>query len=790
MKKILYPLMALAAVGMVSCQDDTYNVYPDDPDMLEGREHMPLILCDNNTGQGTDPSKCSYVDEAARNTIYWSWTAIDGCAGYQIRVCNAQSVLGHPENWLSDTYLTLDTIMKPEQQRLKMENLDYNQTYYISIRALSERARRPDGSIDMDSPYHSRWFGHGSTSQWADYYSLQTIDRYDVPDVVSFSEKTETSVRVTFDLNVATAGLGDATLWEEHFQMDNGQFIADEIHAMVSTSNPTAEFNDPKFTYNNSLKRYVYKLTPQDIANGYVNITDLTPNSAYVINLYNSQEKIYVDAVYNTISPRTAGQVGEPVRIEWSEANIAADTIQGARDYKCSRIDTIFVNYMKDPTLAEGTIFELDGGKAYYLYNNTDITKGFTLRTRQEDAEKGLRAKVYLSGIDMNGLNPRTSNWVFGKAKASGEADAPIFVDDVIFENIDFDVPLARNYQDQEAGIGGASGNYFGNMYSSGLAVTFNSFQVKNCTFQGCIRGFIRVQGSKRKTFNTILLENNVFWNCMSYNAKAQGYCWIASDGTPATGTSNVFKHCIVRNNTIVDCPNNSFFNDNNKNNPWPSSVNWNIEFDHNTIINFNTTTASAIFGMRYIPTGSQFKITNNLFIVAKEPTDERTDNFAIADFRQVNGVPTEIFFEVHDNYGMSWDPNRQGDDKVFTTMGLSSKSNTVGKFADYSFNGGPAGSAMHPDNDLVVRAGSYPLLPTELMPKVNPTPQSKDKEANRMKHRRNVLDLYYNTDSKVTEHEIYKKNIGDYRWKVAPRETWDKTSGMPAGFHALGMQK
>lgn len=793
MKKFLYGFLTLASIATVSCSDDTDNIGFVDEDAVEGREHMTLFLEDNNTGM-SDDAHSSHLDSEVANKIHLYWSKIDGCAGYHIRVCNAQSVLGHPENWLSDTYLHLDTVMGPDQLYLMLEHLEYSQVYYFSIRTLSEKARRADGTIDMDSPYHSKWFGHGSTSDWANYYGITTDDRYDVPDVVSFTNKTENSFRVTFDCNVATAGLGDASLWEEHFMMEDGKFVFDELHVAVSTSNPDATIEDPNFTYNPARKCYVHPLSKEELELGYVDVTGLSANSAYVVNLYNSQQAVYVDAVYNTVSPRTSGQVGEPILIEWLQSNVDSDTIPAAQEYQCSRIDTIISNYMTDINLAEGTVFELEGGKNYYLYTHVNLMKGLTLRTRKEDAAAGKRATVFMSGIDYSDAEkqkPNSCNWVFGKAKASGEADAPIFVDDVIFEDIDFRVPLANNYNDQEAGHGGATGNYFANMFSSGLAVTFNSLQIKNCTFQGFIRGFVRVQGSKRKTFNNILLENNVFWNCMNYSQKATGYCWFASDAKPSTGTSNVFAHCVVRNNTILDCPNNSFFNDNNKSLPWPSSVKWNIEFDHNTIINFNTVTAVAIFGMRFIPTGSQFKITNNLFVVAKDEDDERTTNFGIADFRQINGEPSEVFFEVHDNYGMSWDPSRQEDDKVFTAMGLSSSSNTVGKFKDYSFNGGEPGSAMHPDNDLVVRVGSYPLFPYELMSKVNPPQhQTSDKEDNRMKHRRSTLDLYYNTDSKVTEHEIYKNNIGDYRWKIAPRENWTTTSGMPAGFHALGTGK
>lgn len=788
MKKFLYSLLALTSIALVSCEDDTYNVKSDDPDMIEGKEHMALFLTDNNTGT-SDYLKSSHVDEEIANKIWLSWTQIDGCAGYHIRICNSQSVLGHPERWMEDTYLYLDTIVGPNVTELVREHLEYSQVYYFSIRTLSERARRADGSIDLDSPYHSKWFGHGSTSDWANYFGMTTNDRYDVPDVLSFSDKTETTMRVTFDSNVATAGAGDPTLWQEHFEMEDGKFVFDQIHVMVSTANPTATFEDPNFTYDPSIKRYVHVLTDAEKEQGYIDLTGLTKNSAYVINAYNSNQDVYVDAVYNTISPRTTGEPGEPILLEWKEEFIAADTIPEAREFKCVRIDTILDNFMRDTELAEGTIFELEGGKTYYLFNSLQISKGFTLRTKKEDADNGLRARIYMKGIDREETNSSAfgCNFVFGKRKESGEADAPIFVDDVILQDLDFDVPLARNYNDQEAGYGENTGNYIANMYSDGLAVTFNSFQIRNCTFQGFIRGFIRVQGSKRKTFEKLLIENCVLWNCGNYGNKGNGYPLIASDGKPVSGTSNVFKNCIIRNNTLLDSPSSAFVYE-KENRPWPSSVVWNVDFSNNTIINYNTITATSMFDMRYIPTGSKFKITNNLFMMAKDLDDERVMNFKGSQFNDVNSEPNEVFFEVHSNYSCNWDPNKQGDDQVFTASPFSATSNSVGKFKEHKFNGGPAGSAFHPDNDLVVRVGSYPLLPTELMSKVNPPHhQSKDQEANRMKHRREVLDLYYNNDAKVTGHEIYQKNIGDYRWKMAPREEWTKASGMPAAFHAIG---
>lgn len=163
MKKFLYSILALSTCALVGCTDETDNVHPVDPDYVPGRAAMTLFLTDNNTGM-SDDAHSSHVDTEVVNKIFLSWSRVDGCAGYHIRVCNAQSVLGHPENWLSDTYLTLDTIMQPDELSMWLEHLEYSQDYYFSIRTLSEKGRRADGSIDMESPYHSKWFGHGSTS--------------------------------------------------------------------------------------------------------------------------------------------------------------------------------------------------------------------------------------------------------------------------------------------------------------------------------------------------------------------------------------------------------------------------------------------------------------------------------------------------------------------------------------------------------------------------------------------------------------------------------------------------
>ena len=52
---------------------------PNDPDMIEGQEHMTLFLSDNNTGM-SDDAHSSHVDTEIVNKIFLSWSRVDGCA--------------------------------------------------------------------------------------------------------------------------------------------------------------------------------------------------------------------------------------------------------------------------------------------------------------------------------------------------------------------------------------------------------------------------------------------------------------------------------------------------------------------------------------------------------------------------------------------------------------------------------------------------------------------------------------------------------------------------------------
>lgn len=749
-KKFLYGLIALTSVSLCSCDDDDPVKGFDDSSI--DREFMTMFRVNTNTNRGDDDEYgCQRIagPKNTWNSIYLAWYGVTGAAGYQIQVGDATCF---DVRWNEPEHILMDTIVAPDVLNMTLDYLEYGYNYHFAIRTLSAKGQNPDGSFDLNSKYHSKWYGHGDQRHNADYLGIPTMAREDaytdgVPEIVQISDRTKSSFRVNFDLGMAAGG---AEEFPEFERDANGNFIAQILSVTPSTTNPNADIDD---------KWKWYRLTETDLANGYVDITNLSQNSSYVVDLINENIPHKVDRGYNLVAPRTIGEVGDPIFIECVYDN---DTIKWAHEYKCARIDTIITNFNKDANLAEGTIFELEGGKNYYIWTNTDVQKGFTLRTRESDVREGKRAVVFLKGIDPTEKDPLKvgANWNFGKAASAGESAAPIMMGDVIFENIDFASPNAKR-RDDAANVNG-SGNYFGNCNASSVAMTMNSLQLKNCSFQDIIRGFTRVQGSTRKTIDKILIENCVMWNCGYYDNNGGGYNYIHGNEA-ANVRSNPFRDVIFRGNTFVDSPKGALVHDKDKANDWPGSVKWSFTIENNTFLNFNTRkNSNQLIKLRYVPGATEFHIHNNLFIQAKDADDARQMHLALADIRTINSDPTsEITVDISGNYGCTWDPSQQKDDGTPTTAKFSANKNSFGTFT--SDNGFVPGVTA--GSELKILAGSTPLLPTELMRAPNPPYH----QGNPKMHQRDNLDgLFYNHTEKVTNHEIYKLGIGDTRWRDA----------------------
>lgn len=264
------------------------------------------------------------------------------------------------------------------------------------------------------------------------------------------------------------------------------------------------------------------------------------------------------------------------------------------------------------------------------------------------------------------------------------------------------------------------------------------------------IRGFVRVQGLNRKNFEKFIVEDCLFYNCGYYDNTGRGYAWIAGDGTPGTGKSNIYANMIFRKNTFYDSPRTCFFTDNGKDLPWPSNVQYNITLENNTFVNYSTrSTGRKIFDLRYLPGGSKITVKKNLFILTKKDGDARNLYMEGMDIRQINGSG-KITFDVQQNYSTN---TNLINGSIFSASAFSASKNSAGFWADSNILG---------KAELDVHLGTVGISPTDLMTDPNPPYVSPDPNMHEIS---NLNGLYYKNTDAVRNHEIYKLGIGDPRW-------------------------
>lgn len=672
--------MLLTAFTVFSCKDDDLS-FSESADRLIRPQFRTRYTV---SAGSSDPDICAL---RGRNTIFLAWSLVDGATGYEVKVSTQQKVANGESAWENPDNVLYTYTLDADKDTMILTNLAYNTNYRFAIRALSPRGEG----------HHSQWWGYGDGQHWADYLGISTDGRYSTPTIIAqisenvYDETTGlASFRVHLNRDVIDTD-PDYEEWKEHFtETTDGSgkkvWKCDYFRIAASESSPGAVVPE-KFQGTN------YQLTDADFERGYIDVTGLTQNSVYLIDVIDKDIAIAVDAVYNTRPVRTKGVLGDPILI--NEANgynevdtmIMNDVTYKFSDYenllgpnfKAIRLDAVLRSFMTDINLSENQEFYLEGGKVYFFTANTELYKGFTLKTNPEDIAAGkAKAKVFdLRNLPSSSGSPAL--FMLGRMPLDGEnANIPIDIDNIIFENIDFDYPGAHNSFE-----GNATGNYLFNQYSGGMGMSIENFEIRGCSFQRFVRGFGRTQCKFGEFIRHFIVEDCEFFNCGGYSGNGKGYGFFTADlNNPA---SNCFNDMVWRNNTFFDCPIGNFLTHGTGTGKWsdPSLV-FHITVENNTFVNWNTYSGFPMFSFRSLPAGSTITVRKNLFVQVKKEGDERTLNLQGADIRTLDGVCEGVtVFDIHDNWSTN-DNINEATGEVFTANAFSAKKNSFGAFLSW----------------------------------------------------------------------------------------------------------
>lgn len=725
----------------------------------------PAFRTNNNTGKGDNDAYNSVVTNI--NSVHLYWYTVDDAVAYEVKWALASYVSGGEQAWNETengvngkTLAGHTVITDPKQFDLLIENLNYQTDYRFAIRAL--HSYDPNSDSWKNDPKNSDWYGYGDGRQWADWFGLQTGVRYDVPYVIQVSDITKNSMTVRINRSIAGYSADEQDVFREHFHVNGNAVKIDYLTFTASQSTPNATVNPtyvhydiPESAWNNDIAEFT--------------IDGLSENSVYNIDVWDSSIPVKVDACYNSMMKMTKGTPGAPILI--NHVATLVDTVgKGTADethvdisqYNSMKLDNIVEHYMSDVTMAENQVFYLEGGKAYHFTSNPSIYKGITLRTNPADLAQGKRAKLYLSGMMKQGSTPLTCNFMLGRQPYAGEnSTITLDIDSVRFMDLDVDVPLAENYGHQMEGTGKAVGNYFMNMYSNGMGINVSLVEWNNCTFQGIIRGFFRIQGSNDFYIHNLKMIDCCHYNSGFYDTNGGGYCYIFADhnGKPK---SNILENVEISGNVFYDSPKGSLLTDQNRNLDWDSSVRWNIDIHNNTFVNFQTmSTKSAWMNTRYIPGGSKFKVYSNVWILTKDAKDaNRAMNALGWDARNIQGGDGsgKATFDIYNNWTTNDDYLTNG--QPFSGNAFNASNNSPGKWVK-AFGEEVDTYYPHGVAELPVKCDES-LKATDLM--VSPNPQNfvGDKAGHLDHHTSKGIDgLYYKQTDAVKNSAIYKSGAG-----------------------------
>lgn len=715
------------------------------PDEVPFPLENPVFLSGNTT---TNTDDVCTITGTNRNSVVLKWNAIDGAIGYEIAYGYRLNLAGGEASWNNPDNILGTYQVGSDVTTLTIPDLNYATTYSFAIRALSARGEQ----------YHSAWFGHGNMRQWYSYLAMQTYDRYAVPDVVWISDVTRTSMRVHLNRSIAD-GYTAAEMEEfrNHFNFTDGDKTlcrVDYLTVQAAVDNPDAVVPE---------KYFKYDLTQSDLERGYVDIEGLSENAVYTVCAWDATIPAAVDACYNTVSRRTKGDPGPPITI----AHVPNATMNyNGTDYDISQyqsmaLDDILNDYMSG-NLAENQTYYLEGGKAYHLCDMVSLYKGLTLQTNPDDLAAGKgRAKLYMGGLFMSGNSTTAPYFMLGRQPMDGEdATQQLEIGQIRFVDLDVDCPLAVNYGPYQSEGKSITGNYFLNMYSNGLGIDVNLLEWSNCTFQGLIRGFFRIQGSNDFNIRHIKMTGCDFYNCGYFSQNGADFGYFCGDHN-GKKKSNVFEDIEISNCVFYNSPKRNLITDNNRNIQWDESVRWNINVHHNTFVNFSTQANNPIINTRYIPGGSVLGFHDNVIILTKDAADvNRSMMSAGWDARNIQGGDGtgKCTFDIYNNWTTN-DAEYLTNGQPFAANAFDATSNAPGRFIRGGEGTYPAGTG-----ELTVHLEDG-LRATDLMMSPNPKYFIGEKPMGTDFHTDNgITGLYYRQTEKVLNSAIYKSGAGSQR--------------------------
>ncbi len=763
-KLLLYSFALLATFATFSCTDKDEASYEASSDRL-----MTPVFRTNRTISkgGSDPFLCQVV---GRNAMQLYWSQVKGAKGYQIKASYEQSIANSPENWDDQTLLALDTILLGEEQdQLFLEDLMFSKTYRFAIRALSDRGEE----------HNSNWFGTGNLHQWTDMVYYDMLDKYRVPSIIAQKANiTKESFDLVLDRSYDKSGERKYTADEleemsEFFNTTtdasgNKVWRADRLVIEPASSNPDAkvpaEYQYPGLKLENSM------FGADGIA--MINVAGLDSNSVY--NMYTYDELVFQEKAKKgldkqkclnyaqqnlDITVRTKGDPGEPIVIEPAPQDTMMYESDGSMlsinlPLKATSIQPLIEKFMDSNEYAENKVFYLRGGENYFVRGGLQVYKGFKLATHPDDIAAGKgRAKVFLyypQVLDISGgSSPSPAFFMLSRNPIGSENPMiTIDIDKFVLEDLDFTIPYVRNIGDGSKVV---TNSYFMNMYSKGMGSTVEEISLKNCSFQGIVGGFYRVQAN--------------------YGVRIKNFI-----NPEANVNINIWENFVMKNCTIYDNPLGYMFNHNKQQTiEWPADLHYNITLENNTFINLNTCNAgnSMIFNTRWIPGGSTFTVKRNLFVLTRDDNDtERTMVQAGCDIRTINGSGT-VTLDFEDNYSTN-DNLTNGQIWSNTSSAFDyTQKNTFGSLAkNYDVTWGKAGA-----EGLTVKVAD--ISAKDLMVQPNPPHKLDPSNPNHYDHVCDGIDgTVTNVDKEIRSD--YKPGMVDLHFKNFNNVLVEKSVGAP----------